>query len=100
MFAKVVVDIKSSKLNETFDYIIPKELEDLVFIGSRVLVSFGFNDILGYVVDISEESVFAENIKPIKEVLYYDKEITDEQVELAKHLSYELNAPLASTLDL
>lgn len=100
MFAKVVVDIKSSKLNETFDYIIPKELEDLVFIGSRVLVSFGFNDILGYVVDISEESVFAENIKPIKEVLDYDKEITDEQVELAKHLSYELNAPLASTLDL
>lgn len=100
MFAKVVVDIKASNLNETFDYLIPQELEDLIFIGSRVIVSFGFNDVLGYVVKIEEDSEYKDNIKPIKEVLDYEKELTDEQVELAKYLSTSLHAPLVNTLDL
>ena len=100
MYAKVVVDIKAQDLNETFDYLIPNELEEYIFIGSRVTVSFGFNEVLGYVVEISEDSEFSGNLKPIKSVLDYEKELTDEQVELAKTLSFELNAPLVKTLEL
>ena len=41
MIAEVIIDRAAKKLNRTFDYNIPKELEDLVVIGSTVLVPFG-----------------------------------------------------------
>ena len=100
MYAKVVVDIRSDNLNETFDYLIPDELQEFVFIGSRVMVSFGFQSVLGYVVEINETSEFDGNLKPILEVLDYEKELTNEQVELARYLSEELNTPLVTTLGL
>lgn len=100
MYAKIVVDVKANNLNETFDYLIPEELHEYVFIGSRVIVSFGYNEVLGYVVEINDDSDFLGNLKPIKEVLDYEKELTTEQVELARYLSVELNAPLVHTLSL
>ena len=100
MFAKVVVDVKSTHLDETFDYDIPTDLEAYVFIGSRVLVSFGLRDMLGYVVDLVEDSPYQENAKAIKEVFSFEKELTDDQVALAKELSVDLMAPLVSTLSL
>lgn len=100
MVAKVVVDIKSQNINETFDYQVPEIYQDFVFIGSRVLVSFGFNEVMGYVVDLIENSEYDGNLKSIKEVFDYEQELTLEQVELAKFLSEELNAPMVTTLDL
>lgn len=41
MIAEVIIDRAAKKLNRTFDYNIPKELEDLVIVGSSVLVPFG-----------------------------------------------------------
>ena len=41
MIAEVVINRTAKKLNRTFDYAIPKELEDFVIIGSKVLVPFG-----------------------------------------------------------
>ena len=41
MIAEVIIDSKAKKLNRKFDYKIPKNLEDILEIGSRVLVPFG-----------------------------------------------------------
>ena len=41
MIAEVIIDRNAKKLNRTFDYNIPKELEDLVIVGTSVLVPFG-----------------------------------------------------------
>ena len=41
MIAEVIIDSKAKKLNRKFDYKIPKNLEDIVDVGSRVLVPFG-----------------------------------------------------------
>ena len=38
MIAEVIIDSKAKKLNRKFDYEIPKNLEDIIEIGSRVLV--------------------------------------------------------------
>lgn len=100
MIAKVVVDLKISSDDDSFEYNIPEYLKDYVYIGSRVLVSFGMQDVLGYVIQINEESEFSGNLKDIKEVYDYDKELTDEQVNLAFTLSKDLNVPIVSTLDL
>lgn len=100
MLAKVVISLKTDVLNDTYTYCIPKELEDYIFIGSRVVVSFGFNDVLGYVIEINETSDFNGNLKEIKEVLDLDKELTNDQIELAKKMSIDLNISLATSLDL
>ena len=41
MIAEIIINRSAKKLNRTFDYNIPQELEELVMIGSTVLVPFG-----------------------------------------------------------
>ena len=100
MFAQVVIDMKNDHINDYYDYSIPSNLEEFVKVGTRVLVSFGFRDLLGYVIGITEESKFDNNIKPLKAVLDYEQELTLEQVELAKYMSEEYHVSLVSVLEL
>ena len=100
MFAKVVVDMKNDHLDDCYDYSIPDNLSEFIKVGTRVLVSFGFQDILGYVIEISEESKYQGTSKPIKGVLDYEQELTLEQVELAKYISKQYHVSLVSVLEL
>ena len=52
MIAEVVINRSAKRLNRTFDYNIPKELEPLIMVGSTVLVPFGKGTSLaqGYVI--------------------------------------------------
>ena len=58
MIAEVIIDSRAKKLNRKFDYEIPKNLEDLIFVGSRVLVPFANFKTLeqGYVIKIKEKN--------------------------------------------
>ena len=60
MIAEVVINRNAKKLNRTFDYKIPKEMEDLILIGSKVLVPFGkgANAVEAFVVGFKENSEF------------------------------------------
>ena len=105
MFAKVVVDvkmdyIKSNNLNETYDYIIPMSLKEFVGIGSRVLVPFGNQELLGYVLEINETSLFESTAKYILDVLDYDQELTEEQIKLAYYISETYYVSIVSVLEL
>ena len=84
MIAEVVINRSAKKLNRTFDYNIPKELEELIMIGSTVLVPFGKSTELqeGYVIGIKENTTYeVKNIKQIKHSL------TEKQIELAKWMA-------------
>ena len=84
MIAEVVINRSAKKLNRTFDYNIPVGLEELVVIGSRVLVPFGraSNLVEGYVIGITENTTYeVENIAQIKHNL------TEKQIELAKWMA-------------
>lgn len=59
MFARVLVDIKIKSLNRLFDYIIPESLKDDIKIGSRVIVPFGEQTRLGFVIELVSESELA-----------------------------------------
>jgi primosomal protein N' (replication factor Y) len=100
MFAKVVVDVKSSNVDITYTYRIPEEYQDYINIGSRVLVNFGVREILGYVIAIEEETDYSGQIKDILDVLDYTKELTLEQVELAKKISEDTKTLMISALNL
>lgn len=84
MIAEVIINRTAKKLNRTFDYGIPQELEDLIIIGSKVLVPFGKGGKLeqAFVVGIKEKSEFE-----VKEIAKIEDSLTDKQIELARWMA-------------
>lgn len=60
MIAKVILNSKTLNLNRTFDYEVPKELEDKLHLGSRVLVPFGEKNSLrdAFILDFTDISEY------------------------------------------
>ena len=100
MYASIVVDVKSSNTDVIYTYHIPSHLESFVYVGSRVIVPFAVRQVTGYVVEIIDECEYQGVIKDIVEVLDYDKELTEEQVLLAKTIATETKSLLTSCLGL
>ena len=44
MYAEIIIDITHEKLDRTFEYKVPEELEGTLAVGSSVLVPFGNGD--------------------------------------------------------
>lgn len=67
MFADVIIDITLQKLDHTFQYLVPPELEEKMTVGVRVIVPFGKSEREGIVLSLSDEPKIEVNkIKPIK----------------------------------
>lgn len=89
MIAEIIINESAKKLNRTFDYNIPQELEELVMIGSTVLVPFGktakgkeANLEEGYVVNIKEKTTYE-----VKDIVQIKHNLTESQIELAKWMA-------------
>ena len=86
MIAEIIMNSSVRNLDKTFDYSIPYDMEDMIHIGSRVLVKFGNIKELkeGFVVNIKEKSDF--EVKDISKV--EEKDFIDEaKVRLAQWMS-------------
>ena len=86
MIAEIIMNSSVKNLDRTFDYNIPSEMEDKIYIGSRVLVKFGNIKELkeGFVVNIKEKSEF--KVKDISKV--EEKDFIDEpKVKLAEWMA-------------
>ena len=84
MIAEVIIDSKAKKLNRKFDYKIPSKLEDVLEVGSRVLVPFGNLKTL--------EEAYIVRIKPsteyeVKEISALDENLSNEKIELARWMA-------------
>ena len=84
MVAEVIINRGAKKLNRTFDYNIPKELEELILIGSKVLVPFGNGGKLteAFVVGLKETSAFE-----VKDIAKLEENLSDKQITLAKWMA-------------
>ena len=84
MVAEVIINSAAKKLNRAFDYNIPKELENMIFVGSKVLVPFGrFKNLEeAHVVAIKQSSEFE-----IKDIAKVETGLTDKQIELANWMA-------------
>ena len=84
MIAEVIINRGAKKLNRTFDYNIPKDLEELILVGSKVLVPFGNGGKLAeaFVVGIKETSTFE-----LKNIAKLEENLTDKQIALAKWMA-------------
>lgn len=83
MFAEVIINSNARALNKTFDYIVPKELENSIKLGARVFVPFGNGKKLedGFVINFKEESEFAN--KEIAKI-QIEESLTENNIVLAK----------------
>lgn len=86
MIAEVIINRTAKKLNRTFDYHVPDELEGLIFVGSKVLVPFGKGGKLeeAFVVGLKEKTNYENEIKEISKL---EEQLKDEQIELAKWMA-------------
>ena len=65
-YANIIVDISSEKLDKTFQYLVPDELQDSIQEGSCVDISFGNRRLTGYVVELTDIPEFeVSRLKPI-----------------------------------
>ena len=57
-FAQIIIDISHEKVDRTFDYRIPPQLEDRISVGVLVKIPFGKGNSLrkGYVVGITDNA--------------------------------------------
>ncbi len=84
MIAEVIINTNAKKLNRSFDYKVPKELEEQVMIGSKVLVSFGNKKELeeGFIVGFKESTEYK-----VKEIAKLEDKLSDKQIQLAKWMA-------------
>ena len=95
MVVSVLVEVSSSNVDKCFDYLVPQELENDIKVGVRVNVPFGRREILGFVLEIKNDSS-VDNLKYINSVVSSDVVLNDELLELGKELKEMTLATLIS----
>lgn len=86
MYANVIIDISHEKVDRTFQYLIPHELERSVRTGDKVLIPFGLGNTqrTGYVISISDRAeINPERIKPIIGICPDGVGVNDRLIKLA-----------------
>ncbi len=96
-FASVVPETRSQLPRDSYTYSIPDDLAELVLPGVRVEIPFGKRSILGYVVERTEESEFAE-VRAIDGVVDEPRLILDHHIALARQIADRYCAPLGEVL--
>lgn len=96
-YAEVIVDVQSRAVDRPFHYLIPANLQGILKPGYRVIVPFGAQTLVGYVIRILDHSEVDE-VKPILRLLDEEPLLTREMVELALWLSDHTYSRLADAL--
>lgn len=99
MVAQVIINSNVKSLNKIFDYLVPKDLEETITIGSRVLVPFGNSKNLqeGFIIGFKEESKFK-----LKEIAKSEKNkyLGSSQIELAKIMAHRYSCNVSDCIKL
>jgi primosomal protein N' (replication factor Y) len=101
LYADIIVDISSENLDRTYQYAVPEELRQKVFIGSLVLIPFGRGNriIKGYIVGLSNiRKIALEFIKPIEDVAKGSLLIESHLIHLAYWIKENFGATMNDAL--
>lgn len=99
--ASVIINNPSREVDREFDYYIPTELEDIVSIGSSIIVPFGMynNYKEGYILNIKDETDFkGKELKKIVDILDEEITLSEELLSLAKYMKEEYLCTLSEAL--
>lgn len=96
MFVEVLIEIKAKQVDKTFTYSVPKEYQEDMHVGIRVLVPFGKKQLEGFVLKMDYQK---EVDYPVKDILsLVDKEpvLNEEMLELGIFLKKKTFSTLIS----
>ena len=96
MIAGVLVEISNKNVDKIFDYIIPKELENKIKIGIRVLVPFGKMTLEGFILEIKDNKSTDRDLKEIIDIIDSEIVLNDELLTLGKVMQKNTLATLIS----
>ena len=83
-YANVIVDISHEKLDKTFQYIVPDELEDILEVGMLVNIPFGKRIIKGYIMELTDILEYdIGKLKPIAGTVNESVKIETQLIQLA-----------------
>ncbi|MEO1815590.1 MAG: primosomal protein N' [Acetobacterium sp.] len=82
--AEVFLNQTNKRIDHAYDYRIPQQLEAVIKVGMRVVVSFGFGNrrVEGFVIQIKETTDYSGRIKEITENIDSQPILNKEQIEL------------------
>ena len=90
MYASVIIEYGSKVVDREFTYVIPDIFLGKIQIGHRVLVPFNNKDIEGFVLDISDNCDYSENLKEIKSLCDEKPILNQEMLYLGKVIQNEI----------
>ncbi len=96
MTIEVLVELKLKKIDKTFTYSVPQNLEEQIKVGIRVLVPFGKQKLEGFVLKINNNLKHDFSLKDILMVIDNDSVLNREMLELGLYISKKTLAPLIS----
>ena len=94
MVVGVLVQLASQNVDKIFDYSVPKELEDSMQVGIRVLVPFGRQTLEGFVLEIKDSSSL--ELKEVYSIVDYDIVLNKELLALGKEIQKDTLSTLIS----
>lgn len=98
-YANIIVDISHEKLDKTFQYLVPEELEAEINVGVLVDIPFGYRTITGYVVELTDEAEFdVSRMKPIISVKKDGVPIESQLIALAGWMRKNYGATMNQAL--
>ncbi|MDE5715797.1 MAG: primosomal protein N' [Anaeroplasmataceae bacterium] len=87
MIASVIVNVNAKQVNRSFDYLVPKHLENVIDIGYRVRVLFGNRTVTGYVIELKNKSSYKKSLKEISDLVDVYPVLTKEAIDLARYIA-------------
>ncbi|MBQ7149129.1 MAG: primosomal protein N' [Pseudobutyrivibrio sp.] len=100
-YADIIIDISHERLDKTFEYIVPDQLEDQVSEGVQVVIPFGQGNraITGYVVGIHDKPEFdVTKLKPIARIVKDSIAIEAQLISLAAFLKRNYGSTMNQAL--
>ncbi len=87
MLASVIIEYSVKSLNKVFDYIIPKDLSNIIKIGHKVIVPFGCSTVEGFVLKIHDNLDKSLEYREIIKIQESDFYLNEELLKLGKYMS-------------
>lgn len=98
-YANIIVDISHEKLDKTFVYKVPAEIENQIKLGVMVDIPFGARKMTGYVVELSDKTDFDEiKIKPLIGIHKGSVAVESKLIELAGWIRRNYGATMNQAL--
>lgn len=101
MYANIIVDISHEQLDRTFQYRVPRDMEQAVEVGSQVAIPFGKGNrtITGYVIELTERAEFDES--RMKEILFVKEQavaVESQMIRLAAWIRRQYGSTMIQAL--